>query len=263
MPLRTLIVDDERPGRQRVHDLLTQDPGVEVIGACDNGEAATARILQDRPDLVFLDVHMPEISGLDVLLRVGRARMPLFIFVTAHDAYALQAFELAAVDYLLKPFNDERFWEALERAKRRRQLQQNEALRDELVAWMQQVAPSAGTTAASGPGYRERFAVEDRGSVRIITTDRIDYFAASGPYVELYSGGRAYLIRGRMQDIEALLDPRHFCRIHRSTIVNLRCVEALKPRHRGTYIAQLTGGMRLKVSRSRLQTLQERLGVEL
>jgi len=262
-PVRVLVVDDEPLARERVIDLLAHEPGVEVIGTADNGAAAVEAIRTRKPDLVFLDVQMPGKTGLDVVREVGVDAMPATIFVTAFDQYALRAFDLAALDYLVKPFDDERFEQAFNRARKLIELRDLGKLREQLLAVLQpgQGGERAEHSAASSNGYLERIAVEMRGKVRVVPVEQIDYITASGPYAELHTGERTHLIRETMQTLEERLDPRHFIRIHRSAIVRLPLVETPLKGAGGDYEVQLKGGIRLPVSRSRREELERRLGV--
>jgi two-component system LytT family response regulator len=262
--LRVLIVDDERLARQRLEDLLGKEPGVSIVGTAENGEAAVDAIAQLRPDLVFLDVQMPGKTGLDVVREVGPDTMPATIFVTAYDQYALKAFELAAVDYLVKPFDDERFEQAFRRARKLVELREVGRLSDRLLAVLQGGQRSApGAVPASRTDYLERIAVEMRGQVRIVPVAKIDYIVASGPYAELHVGEKTHIIRERMQTLEERLDPERFFRIHRSAIVRLDLVETLLRGAGGDYAVQLRGGVRLKVSRSRFEELETRMGLSI
>ena len=272
-PLRVLVVDDEPLARERVLELLRREPGVEIAGTADSGPAAIDAIRALRPDLVFLDVQMPGRTGLDVVRELGPEEMPVTIFVTAFDQYALRAFEVAAVDYLVKPFDDERFEQAFRRARRMVALEGMEALRARLLAALQAGSPLApgavashspaasNRPARSGPDYLERIAVEMRGKVRVVPVGDIDFITADGPYAELHVGDRRHVIRETMQTLEERLDPRQFIRIHRSAIVRLALVETLLRGAGGDYEVQLRGGMRLPVSRSRREELERRLGV--
>jgi two-component system LytT family response regulator len=266
--LRVLVVDDEPLGRQRLEDLLRHEPGAEVAGTADNGADAVRAIRALHPDLVFLDVQMPGKTGLDVVREVGAGEMPATIFVTAYDRYALQAFDLAAVDYLVKPFDDERFEQAFRRARRMLELEGMGRLREQLVAVLHGTAPQSaehpraaqGGQVVGGP-YLERIAVETRGKVRVVPVAQIDYITASGPYAEIHVADRMYLIREPMQTLDDRLDPTQFVRIHRSAIVRLDLVETLIRGGGGDYEVQLKGGARLRVSRSRREALELRLGV--
>jgi two-component system, LytTR family, response regulator len=265
--LRVLVVDDEPLGRRRVLDLLEEEEGVEVVGTAADGTAAVEAIRSARPDLVFLDVQMPRMSGLEVVQAVGPESMPATIFVTAYDQYALQAFDSAAVDYLVKPFKDDRFEEALRRARRRIESESREQLHEKLMALLQggssaTVEPSSPQDATARPSvkYLERIAVQMRGKMRVVPVAQIDYVTASGQYVELHVGTHRYIIRESMQHLEERLDPEHFVRVHRSAIVRLSLVDTLLRSEGSDYQVQLKGGVRLPVGRSRRETLERRLG---
>ena len=278
-PLRVLIVDDEKLARVRIEDLLRREPDVEIVGTAHNGALAVESIRRLRPDLVFLDVQMPAMSGLDVVRELGPDAMPATIFVTAFDRYALQAFDVAAVDYLVKPFADERFERAFRRARRRLALEAIERQRAQLIAALARVGarsaphptPSA-TVVAPTPlpetavvppaSYAERIAVEMRGKLVPVPVARIDYITASGSYADLRVGERSYVIRVSMQSLEERLDPARFLRVHRSVIVRLDLVDALHRGAGGDYEVQLRGGARLPVSRSRYAALERWLGMK-
>ena len=265
--LRVLVVDDEPLGRRRVLDLLEDEAGVEVVGTAADGAAAVEAIRSARPDLVFLDVQMPRMSGLEVVQAVGPESMPATIFVTAYDQYALQAFDSAAVDYLVKPFKDDRFEEALRRARRRIESESRERLHERLMALLQggsgaMLEPSEIPDASVKPRekYLERIAVQMRGKMRVVSVAQIDFVTASGQYVELHVGTHRYIIRESMQHLEERLDPEHFVRVHRSAIVRLSLVDTLLRSEGSEYQVQLKGGVRLPVGRSRRETLERRLG---
>ncbi|HKW49107.1 MAG TPA: LytTR family DNA-binding domain-containing protein [Gemmatimonadaceae bacterium] len=262
-PIRVLVVDDELLGRERIVDLLAHEQGVEVIGTADNGAVAIDAIRSTSPDLVFLDVQMPGKTGLDVVREIGADKMPATIFVTAFDQYALRAFELAALDYLVKPFDDERFEQAFRRARQLIELRELGKLREQLLAVLQQGPTDTGTprSGAESSGYLERIAVEMRGKVRVVPVEQIDYITADGPYAELHTGDKTHLIREAMHTLEERLDPRQFVRIHRSAIVRLQLVDTLLRGAGGDYEVQLKSGLRLPVSRSRREELEKRLGV--
>lgn len=280
--LRVLVVDDEMLGRQRVEDLLAAEANVELVGTADNGDAAIAAIAKLRPDIVFLDVQMPGKNGLDVVRIVGDA-MPVTVFVTAYDQHALSAFELAAIDYLVKPFDDERFEQAFQRARRQVELQEMERVSGQLFSLLQSsreggaktspgnpdtiVAPPAASSASSAaparPPYLERIAVEMRGQVRVVPVKQVEYITASGPYAELHVGDKRYVLRERMQTLDERLDPSKFFRIHRSAIVRLDLIESLLRNPGGDYGVQLKSGVRLKVSRNRFEELEKQMGLEL
>ena len=258
--LRVLIVEDEPLGKERLLELLDQQPDVEVVGTAENGEAAVAMIRSLEPDLVFLDVQMPRKSGLDVLREIGPAEMPATVFVTGFDHYALAAFEFAAVDYLVKPYSDERFEEAFHRAKRRIELEGIESLRDQLLRLLQgDGAPARPTASPPRPAYLRRLAVQMRGKMIVVPVEEIDYIRASGVYAEVVAGKNRYLIRESLQALEEQLDPEEFMRIHRSELVRLDRVEMLV-RTGSDHEIQLKSGVRLRVGRSRRAELEQRLG---
>jgi len=265
-PIRVLIVDDEPLARQRLEDLLRAENGVDIVASVDNGEAAVDAVRSLHPDIAFLDVQMPGKTGIDVVREVGPDAMPLTIFVTAYDRYALQAFDLAAVDYLVKPFDDERFEQAFQRARRYVELEEMGELRERLLAVLdggsRSSAPSAPAPPMSGrSAYLERIAVEMRGKVRVVPVSQIEYITASGPYVELHTRERAYLIREAIHTLEEKLDPNRFLRIHRSIIVRVDLIDTFHRGAGGDYEVQLKSGARLRVSRSRREELERRLGV--
>ncbi|MEO8562330.1 MAG: LytTR family DNA-binding domain-containing protein [bacterium] len=278
-PVRVLIVDDEPLARRRVADLLEDESGVEVVGVATSGAEAIAAIRSSAPDVVFLDVQMPDGTGLDVVREIGPDAMPVTVFVTAYDQYALRAFDAAAIDYLVKPFDDERFEQAFRRARRAVELGAVSRLSGQLIAALQAVEGRGGAAAASESasggvvasppasmdaprqGYLERFAVESRGQVRVIPIAKVLYITASGPYAELHTADRTHLIREQMQVLEDRLDPELFFRVHRSAIVRFELIEGFTRNASGDYAVQLKGGITLKVSRSRSDELERRMGL--
>lgn len=261
--LRVLIVDDEPLARQRIADMLRAQPDVEIVSEIDNGNAAVDAIRTLRPDLVFLDVQMPGRTGLEVVREIGVDDMPLTIFVTAFDKHALEAFEVAAVDYLVKPFDDERFEQAVQRARRIIELNAVDQLRSKLLSVLQgeRAMDREASSAPPRGEYIERIPVEMRGKVRVVPVSEIDFIIASGPYADLYSGDRKYVIREAMQTLEDRLDPDVFIRTHRSVIVRLDLIETLHKGAGGDYEVQLKSGRRLRVSRSRLEALEKKIGL--
>ena len=276
--LRVLIVDDEALARQRLEDLLRHQEQVEIVGFADNGEAAISAIRALTPDLVFLDVQMPGATGIEVIRTIGTQDMPATVFVTAYDQYALKAFDMAAIDYLVKPFDDERFEQAFARARRLIELEEVDRLSEQLLAVLQGSghaaataglgasatvpgAPGAGAMPGGKPEYLERIAVETRGQVRVVPVGDIEYITASGPYAELHANGRAHVIRERMQMLEERLDPAKFFRIHRSAIVRLDQIETLLRDPGGDYGVKLRSGVQLSVSRNRVEQLERWMGL--
>jgi len=245
----------------RIEDLLAHTEDAVVVGSATNGIEAVERIRALEPDLVFLDVQMPGKTGIEVIREIGAERMPATIFVTAYDQFAVQAFDVAAVDYLVKPFDDERFEAAFARARQRLSVEGLSKLREQLLSVLQGGPSLTHAHTHAPPQYLERIAVEMRGKVRSIPVDQIDYIVADGPYAELHTGDRRHVIRESMQTLEDRLDPRHFMRVHRSMIVRLDLVDTLHRGAGGDYELQLKNGTRVKVSRSRREALERWLGV--
>lgn len=246
-PIRTLIVDDEPLGRERIRDLLSDDPEINFIGECSNGAEAVALLREQECDLLFLDVNMPEMDGLEVVEAIGPEQMPAVIFVTAYDQYALRAFEVHALDYLLKPFDQERFDKALLRAKNFIQKKQSEATQQELLELLREVKGDLNPL--------ERLVIKSSGKVFFLKTDEIDWIEAAGNYLRLHVGSDTHLIRETMSCLETKLCPIRFCRIHRSTIVNLERVQELEPLFHGDYAVILKDGTQLTLSRTYRQKL--------
>ncbi|MCU1347801.1 MAG: two component transcriptional regulator, LytTR family [Acidobacteria bacterium] len=276
--LRVVIADDEPLARQRLEDLLAKEANVEIVGVAATGSEAVEKIRTLAPDLLFLDVQMPAMTGLEVAEAIGAGAMPATIFVTAFDKFALKAFDMAAVDYLVKPFDDERFEQAFRRARKSVELQEVEKMTRRLLSLLHANEPSApaltspasaaaadsaaASPASAEPEYLERISVETRGQLRVVPVSRIDYITASGPYAELHAGERTFAIRERMQTLEERLDPEIFFRIHRSVIVRLDRIDTLLRASGGDYAVRLKDGTELSVSRNRREELEARLGAE-
>ncbi len=268
--IRALIVDDEAPARQVIAGLLAADPDIEVVGEPADGRSALAAIEALRPDLVFLDVQMPGLGGFEVIERLGADRAPVVVFVTAYSQHALRAFDVSAVDYLLKPFDDERFARALERAKRRVREGRAKEVAAELTALLQNVGPEsaagAGLRAApmAGPpragGFLERLPVPTGRGTALLDVGDIDWLEAEDYYVEVHSRGRGYLLRQPLKDLEASLDPKLFVRIHRSAVVNRARVREIVPATHGDYTIVLADGTRLRLSRTHHARLRDLVG---
>jgi two-component system LytT family response regulator len=250
--IQALIVDDERLARKRIRSLLKNERDVEVVGECADGAEALAAIRKQNPDLVFLDVQMPEMDGFQVLQSVGADQMPAVVFVTAYDKYALRAFEVHALDYLLKPFDEDRFGEALRRAKDQVLGSSNGDLHDRLLALIEHLR--------SGERYVDRLLVKASGRVLFLKTEDIDWIEAAGNYVRLHVGRESHLLRETMNTIETKLDPARFLRIHRSTIVNLDRIKEMQPWFSGEYVVLLKDGTELRLSRGYRDKFDERLG---
>jgi two-component system LytT family response regulator len=258
--VRALIVDDEPLARQRIEDLLAREQHVEIAGTAATGPEAVEAIRAKKPDLVFLDVQMPGLTGLQVVDAIGAESMPATIFTTAFDRFAIEAFDRAAVDYLVKPFDDERFAQALRRARKAIELEEVGRMTKRLLALMHSAGVPADTPAAPPKTeYLERISVESRGQLRVVPVSKVDYITASGPYAELHIGEKTFAIRERMQTLEERLDPAVFFRIHRSAIVRLDRIDSLRVAAGGDYAVRLKDGTELSLSRSRREELEQLL----
>jgi two-component system LytT family response regulator len=252
--LRVLVVDDEEPARQRLVDLLRRDAGVGAVTEASDGLAAVDAIERERPDLVFLDVQMPELDGLGVVDAVGATRMPLTVFVTAYDQHAVRAFEANALDYLLKPFSDERHEATMARARARL------GERD-LRGFGQRLIDLAATGPA--PRFWDRLVVKAGGTTRFVRAAEIDWIEGAGVYATLHLGRTSFLYRAALSELADRLDPRRFVRIHRSAIVNLESVVQLEPLSHGEFEVVLKNGARPRISRTFRAQLEARLGQSL
>jgi two-component system LytT family response regulator len=247
--IRTLIVDDEPLARERIVDMLVGDSEVELIGECGDGLAAVAAIEAQKPDLLFLDVQIPELDGFGVLEAIEQT--PVIVFVTAYDQYALRAFEVHALDYLLKPFDRERFDKALQRAKYQIERERAGAAPQELVALLADLK--------SRPKPLERLVIKAGGRVFFMRADEIDWIEAAANYVRLHAGKEAHLLRETITGLAAKLDPDKFLRIHRSIIVNLDRVKELQPWFHGDYVIIMQDGAQLTSSRNYREQLRKLL----
>ena len=250
--IRSLIVDDEPLARARIIELLAREPDIEIAGECANGMEAVAAIAADRPDLVFLDVQMPELNGFGVLDRLGTGPMPVIVFVTAHDSYALKAFEVHALDYLLKPFDRDRFQRTLGRARETIRSRSDGQFDRRLSELLNQVG--------EGKRYLSRMIVKGDGASVLVQARDIDYFESAGNYIRICIGRDRYLLRETMNALETALDPEQFVRIHRSFIVNLDRVRGFEPYFHGDYVVRLHDGRSLTLSRTFRDRVEERLG---
>jgi len=250
--IRTLIVDDEPLARQRLRGLLEQDADIDLVGECGDGGQAVDAVRQLRPDLMFLDVQMPVLDGFGVIAGLAGSAVPAVIFVTAHDRYALKAFEVHALDYLLKPYDRARFTAALDRAKAQVQREKDPALDRRLLELLQTVR------AGRSPG--ERLVVKTAGRVCFVPIEEIDWIEAAGNYVRLHAGKDDHLLRESMSGMESKLGSGRFVRIHRSAIVNLERIRELQPAFHGDYAVILRDGTELTLSRGYRERLEESLG---
>ena len=259
MRLRAIIVDDEPAARRGVRLLLERDSGIEIVGEAATGDEAADLMQREKPDLAFLDVQMPGSDGFEALGKVGAAAAPAVVFVTAYDEHALRAFEVNAVDYLLKPYDDTRFGAALQRAKeevRRRRADTVNARLTQLLDYLQQNSGTAAAAQAKEEKAGDRILIKSSGEIFFLKADEIDWIEAEGDYMKFHVAGRAHLMRETMARLEARLDPKRFIRIHRSTIVNIDRLRKLSPSFAGEYAVILHDGTKLKLSRG----YHERIG---
>ncbi len=241
MPLTVLIVDDEPLAREGLRMLLADDPEIAAVQDAKNGREAVQQVREGRPDLVFLDVQMPEMDGFSVVHEIGPEQMPAIVFVTAHDQYAIRAFEINAIDYMLKPVTGERFVQSLARAKAR--LRTSEPHQENQIL-------SLLETIASPPRYLNRIAVLSAGKTSFIYVEDVDWIRAAENYVELHVAQASHLLHVTMNTLEKSLDPETFARIHRSLIVNLRRIREIQPASHGEYMLLLHSGVRLQSGRT-------------
>ena len=252
-PIRVLVVDDEVLAREKIREMAKDDPQIEIIGECANGGEAIAAIRAQMPDLLLLDVQMPEIGGFAVLEALSPPPPPPHvIFVTAYDQYAVRAFEVHALDYLLKPFDRERFHAAIERAKTQVRRKQDDGFDQRILALLEQIK--------SKNKYHERLVVKTSGRVFFLDTDEINWIEAEGNYVNLHTSKKSYLLRETISNLETQLDPKKFIRIHRSAIVNIDFIKELQPWTHGEYHVILQNGTQLTLSRNYRENLQGALG---
>jgi two-component system, LytTR family, response regulator len=249
--VRALIVDDEPLARKSLVRHLRPHSSIKVIGECGDGQSAVAAILAGRPDLVFLDVQMPEIDGFEVIERVTPDRMPAVIFVTAYDHYAVRAFDANAVDYLLKPFRKERFERALARAKERIAKTPDPDAAARLVAALEAIAARGA--------YLERIPVSENGRIVFVTVEDIEWIESAGNYARLHFGKHSHDIRETLASLEHKLDPKRFARVHRSTIVNLYRIKEIQRWFHGHHVLLLESGQKVRMSRYQYD-VAERLG---
>jgi two-component system LytT family response regulator len=261
--IRVCIVDDEKLARRAINKLLKREKSITVVGEASNGSEAVALIRERRPDIVFLDVRMPGIDGFEVLKQLDLEDPPLVVFVTAHDVYAIRAFEVQAIDYLLKPFDDETFHAVLARAK-------EHVIRTKMAEYGQRLAGLAemlrdvkaeGDHAeySDAKTESERLAIRCSGQLHLLVAEEIDWIEAAEHYSQIHAGQQKYLVRESISQLELRLPSRSFCRIHRSTIVNVARVEKVVPVSRGDYEVVLKGGVSLRMSRSRSKTFMRQL----
>lgn len=256
--VRTLIVDDEALARRTIRHLLADDSEIEIIGECGSGLEAVNFIRRQTPDLLFLDIQMPGMNGFDTLAQIEVERIPAIIFVTAFDHYALKAFEVHALDYLLKPFTDKRFEEALRQAKSHIEMREMNKLSQSLLALLGEHA-GRQLVEVRRKSFLTRFMIRSGGRVAFVKASEVDWIAADDYYIKLHVGAKSHLLRMSMNELEEKLDPASFLRIHRSTIINFDRVKELQQNPNGDYVVVLKDGTELKLSRSRRERLEQLL----
>jgi two-component system LytT family response regulator len=253
--IRVLVVDDEPLARQRLVDLLRKDSQVGEVLEAENGIAAVDMIQAQRPDIIFLDVQMPELDGFGVIQALGTDQMPPTIFTTAYDRYAIRAFEADASDYLLKPFSDKRYEQAVSRAKARLEMVNARPFGQHVLQMIEK--------RAEPDGLWDRLVVKSGGLTRFVMAAEIDWIEAAGVYVNLHVEGKEILYRSALHELAKRLDPKRFVRIHRSSVVNIECILQLEPSTHGEFEVLLKSGARLHLSRSYRSELEKRLGQSL
>ena len=239
VPVQTLIVEDEPHARHYLRELLTGEPDVVIVGEASNGAEGANLIRKVSPDLVFLDIQMPDLNGFDVIAKIGVEKMPAFVFVTAYNEYAVRAFEVEAADYLCKPFDRDRLAASLERAIRRIHLRNGQSVENEL-----------GAVHGKNDPWLSRIPIKEKNGIIFVMVDGILWVGAADKYVELHTADRTYLARHTVQSLEESLDPKQFVRIHRSTIVRKAAVRGLHPLFHGDYLVRLSSGTELTLSRN-------------
>jgi len=246
--IRALIIDDEPLPRERIRTLLGEHRNVEVIGECRDGQAAVDTILAARPDLVFLDIQMPELDGFEVIKAISHEYLPAIIFVTAFDQYAIRAFDVNAIDYLLKPINAARFETAVRRAIERLARSNPREPDGQLLNFIEQLRAE--------PKFTTRFVVRSGARLSFVRTNEVDWIDVADNYVRLHIAGREHLVRDTLKSVESQLDPDLFIRVHRSIIINLDRVETVEHTFHGEYLVTMKDGAKLTTSRSYSERLR-------
>lgn len=262
-------MDDEALARKALRVMIADDPEMEVIGECRSGREAVTAIREHSPDIVFIDIQMPEMDGFQVIEEIGVKEMPVTVFVTAYDKYALRAFDAHALDYLLKPFDYDRFGNALQRAKTQVRQQKLGEMGESFLAVLKDMRPAPAESSvkkengqpleAGAKGPIDRVVIKSGGRIYFLKIEEIDWVEGAGDYLSLHAGNQTHLIRETMGNFHSKLNPKKFLRIHRSTIINIERVKEIRPLSKGEYVITLTNGVRLNSSRGYRQALQELL----
>ncbi len=249
-PFTCIIVDDEPLARKRIKSLLDSDSSMHVLATCANGKEALQVMESQTPDILFVDIQMPEMTGFQLVENIGPSRIPAIIFVTAYDEFALKAFEVHAMDYLLKPFENERFLDTLERAKQIIVNKKTDFLQAKVAKMLEDLQPKKN--------YVKRIMVKNSDKVFFIETDEIEYLESSGNYVKIHSNGKHQLVRDTLTNMLSNLDPEQFFRVHRSTVVNINKVKELQPWFHGDYLVVMKDGTKLNMSRNYKEILDHK-----
>lgn len=249
--IRTLVADDEPAARARISKLVAQLPELELVAECRNGAETIEAVQKHKPDLIFLDIQMPQVNGFDVVARLGNGHKPFVVFVTAHDQYALKAFNVNAVDYLLKPYDDERFFSSVEKAKKWIDMRMSSKLTGRLMDLMREHMHANSE-------FTEHFTMRDRGRERQVAVNDVVYFKAEGNYLHLQLKDRYFLHRGTMNTLESQLDPERFLRIHRGYIVNVTHIRSQRYTGNNEFIFTMVNGEHLMSGRSYREQIDKR-----
>ena len=259
-PITVLIIDDERPARKRITELLQEQEDFEIVGECSNGEEAIETIEKILPDMVFLDIQLQDMNGFEVLAKLKNISLPTVVFVTAYDKYALRAFNFHALDYLLKPFDDERFEETLQIASKDIRREKIEDLSEKISDLITRYGKSSDSHDSKRFPHQNRLVLKSAGKVTFIETRNIDWIAAEGYYVSIRASGKSHLMRESLKNLEKMLDPGTFLRIHRSTIININRIKELHSHFHGEFFVVLRDGKKFKLSRSYRANAEKLLG---
>lgn len=267
--LSAIIVDDEQLARRGLSVRLQQLPEVDVIAECANGHEALTAVAQHAPDLLFLDIQMPGMDGFEVVEKLQGDTMPMVVFITAYNEYAVDAFKVHAIDYVLKPVEDDRLHEAVQRAMQHREQESSSAGKEKLVKLLMSmtgesaagvealVEKGSGAGGANGDSWPEKITVKDGSDIQFIRVADIQWVDAAGDYMCIHAAGKTHIMRITMKQLEGMLNPAKFLRVHRSTIVNNRCITGAQTLNNGEYLLNLDGGTQLKVSRSYKDRIRE------
>ncbi len=265
--LRAIIVDDESLARRGLALRMQQIPGVDVVAECANGQEALAAVAEHSPDLLFLDIQMPGIDGFEVVRKLQTDNMPMVIFVTAFDEYAVDAFKIHAVDYVLKPIDDDRLHEAIERARLHHQQEESERMKQRLMELMMGMTGASASTiedmAQDGSTPRkwpDKLMIKDGSDIRLVRSSEIQWVDAAGDYMCIHAGDSTHIMRITMKELEGMLNPATFLRIHRSTLVNTNAITGAQTLGNGDFTLTLEGEVQLKVSRGFRERVRELLG---